>query len=312
MSEGARAERTSPLDEVARFRADLAEHGLLTPGEALGTYARGPVVDRVVEAVEALIGRLADPGAEIMRFPPVMARTAFAATKYGARFPHLAGSVHCFCGDDSDHDRVLASDDGWTEAVRPSAVVLAPASCYPVYGLIAARGPLPADGLLVDAASWCFRHEPSSDPIRMLSFQQREQVCFGTEAQVAAFKQRWVERVQAMFRDLALPATFGAAHDPFFGRLGRLMAGGQAAQALKFEFTLPIATSSRPDACGSYNDHLEHFSRAFGIRTADGGIARTACAGFGLERLAMALFRHHGFLTESWPDAVRRTLWPKH
>jgi hypothetical protein len=31
--------------------------------------------------------------------------------------------------------------------------------------------------------------------------------------------------------------------------------------------------------------------------------------GFGLERVALALFRHHGFDVEAWPQGVRRVLW---
>jgi hypothetical protein len=39
----------------------------------------------------------------------------------------------------------------------------------------------------------------------------------------------------------------------------------------------------------SCNYHLEHFGEAFDIRTDDGAVAHTACVGFGLERMALAL-----------------------
>ena len=59
-------------------------------------------------------------------------------------------------------------------------LVLTPAACYPVYPALAARGPLPAGGLTVDAGgSYVFRHEPSGDPARLQMFHQREIVRIG-------------------------------------------------------------------------------------------------------------------------------------
>jgi hypothetical protein len=45
------------------------------------------------------------------------------------------------------------------------------------------------------------------------------------------------------------------------------------------------------------------------MRQADGGVAHTACVGFGLERITLALLRHHGLDLAAWPDSVRTTLW---
>jgi seryl-tRNA synthetase len=60
----------------------------------------------------------------------------------------------------------------------------------------------------------------------------------------------------------------------------------------------------------SFNFHQEHFGHTFDIRTQDGNIANTACLGFGLERIVMALFKTHGFKPEHWPSEVVRKLWP--
>jgi hypothetical protein len=38
-------------------------------------------------------------------------------------------------------------------------------------------------------------------------------------------------------------------------------------------------------------------------------VAQTACLGFGMERVVMALFRTHGFVPAEWPKAVRDKLW---
>jgi seryl-tRNA synthetase len=45
------------------------------------------------------------------------------------------------------------------------------------------------------------------------------------------------------------------------------------------------------------------------LNFADGSVAHTACVGFGLERIALALFHHHGLDVKEWPESVHKTLW---
>ena len=66
----------------------------------------------------------------------------------------------------------------------------------------------------------------------------------------------------------------------------------------------PIGSDERPTAIISLNYHQDHFGHLFGIRTADGEVAHTACVGFGLERIALALYRRHGFDRATW-SAIR-------
>jgi len=39
-------------------------------------------------------------------------------------------------------------------------------------------------------------------------------------------------------------------------------------------------------------------------------VASTACLGFGLERVTLALIKTHGFDPLGWPADVRALLWP--
>jgi seryl-tRNA synthetase len=158
--------------------------------------------------------------------------------------------------------------------------------------------------------SYCFRHEPSLEPTRLQMFRMREYVFIGSPDQVLAFRAGWLERGQAMVRGLALPHEIDVANDPFFGRAGKVMANSQRELALKFELLVPVNSREAPTACLSFNYHLDHFGRVWDIKLPDGGVAHTACVGFGLERLTMALLRHHGLDIAAWPDAVRATLWP--
>jgi len=112
-----------------------------------------------------------------------------------------------------------------------------------------------------------------------------------------------------MMTSLGVPLGIEVANDPFFGRAGTMLSNSQRDQKLKFELLIPITSEEKPTACLSFNYHQDHFGHLWDIRTADGGVAHTACVGFGMERVALALFRHHGFDTARWPAPVRAVLW---
>ena len=118
------------------------------------------------------------------------------------------------------------------------------------------------------------------------------------------------QRGLALLTSLHLPARAEVAADPFFGRGGKLLAVNQKEQQLKFEVLVPVISAEEPTAVCSFNLHQEHFGTTFGIRTQDGRTASTACLGFGLERIVMALLRTHGFDPAAWPAEVRQQLWP--
>ena len=52
----------------------------------------------------------------------------------------------------------------------------------------------------------------------------------------------------------------------------------------------------------SINYHQDHFGSVYGIVTGDGRVAHSACLGFGLERVTLALLRIHGLELDEWPD----------
>jgi seryl-tRNA synthetase len=158
--------------------------------------------------------------------------------------------------------------------------------------------------------SYCFRHEPSPDPARMQAFRVREFVRVGEPETVIAWRNMWLDRGVAILQGLGLDAKPDVASDPFFGRGGRLLAVNQKEQKLKFEVLVPMTSDEKPTAVCSFNYHQEHFGALFDIKTSDGAIAQTACLGFGMERVTMALFKTHGFDPKTWPTSVREKLWP--
>jgi seryl-tRNA synthetase len=249
-----------------------------------------------------------DERAELLRFPPLIARRHFEATGYFRNFADLVGTVHCFCGDEETHRALVRAHDAgedWTGAQAASDLVMVPAACYPVYPAIAARGPASPDGQVVDACSYCFRREPSRDPARMQIFRMHERIFIGTVEGAQAFRDRWTRRAAELATLLGLPSCIAVANDPFFGRIGRVMARSQREQELKLELLVPLASETHPTACVSFNLHLDKMAHAFGLRLRDGTPAHTACVGFGLERLALAVLRHHGSDPACWPDPLR-------
>ncbi len=276
-----------------------------------GVYARTKLYEEVIGCLDAYISTQRDPKAEILHFPPVMSRAQLEKSGYLASFPNLLGCVCALHGTEAEIRTAAQSHNTggeWTKSLSAADLVLSPAACYPLYPLIAARGPLPAEGLLFDVEAICFRHEPSKALSRLQSFRMREFVCVGKPAQIAAFREAWLSRAIEFAARLGLPGTLDVANDPFFGRVGQIMAVAQRQNALKFELLIPYHPGATPTACMSFNSHKEHFGKIWGITTANGEVAHTSCVAFGMDRLAVALFCVHGVTVAKWPASVRRTL----
>ncbi|MCX8999622.1 amino acid--[acyl-carrier-protein] ligase [Rhizobiaceae bacterium BDR2-2] len=301
------------MDMQVSFLDRLFDAGLLIETGVEGLYGRSGEFEGVIAAFERLIDRTGgEDGAEAIRFPPGMNRAFFEKSGYMKSFPQLAGTVHSFCGCELDHISLLkCMEEGgdWTEGQKATEIVLTPAACYPLYPTVAKRGALPAGGGLYDLQSWCFRHEPSNDPARQQLFRMREYVCMGTEAKVTEFRQLWMDRGVKMMQDVGLSVEIDIANDPFFGRAGKLLANNQRDQSLKFELLIPVTSDVKKTACMSFNYHQDAFGAKWGLALEDGSVAHTACVGFGLERIALALFAAHGLDTKDWPDNVRTVLW---
>ncbi|NLS16780.1 amino acid--[acyl-carrier-protein] ligase [Rhizobium sp. P40RR-XXII] len=301
------------MDMQTSFLDRLFESGLLIDTGVDGLYGRSGQFEDVIAAFERLIDMFGGAdGAEAIRFPPGMNRAFFETSGYMKSFPQLAGTVHSFCGSELDHMSLLKCmevGDDWTKDQQATDIVLTPAACYPLYPTVAKRGALPDTGALFDLQSYCFRHEPSKDPARQQLFRMREYVCMGSEKHVTDFRQSWMDRGIGMMKAVGLDVTIDVANDPFFGRAGKMLANNQRDQNLKFELLIPITSAAKPTACMSFNYHQDAFGTKWGLNFANGSVVHTACVGFGLERIALALFHTHGLDAMEWPESVRKALW---
>jgi seryl-tRNA synthetase len=295
------------------FLRELFAAGLLIDTGVPGLYGHSAKFEEVRGRVgERLSAEAAALGAEQVRFPPLLPKRVLEDSGYLGSFPHLAGSIFSFEGSEREADiqgeHAHAHED-WSEFQRMTDLTLVPAACYPVYPAVAARGPLPAGGVFIDmGGSWVFRHEPSHDPARRQIFHQHELVRVGEPEAVLEWRQQWSQLGLRLLRSLGLDAKLDNANDPFFGRRGRMLAASQRDQALKLELLVQIA-GPEPTALASFNHHRDHFGSVWGIELADGGVAHTACSGFGHERIVLALLWTHGLDLASWPAEVRSELW---
>lgn len=290
----------------------LVSSGLIIPTGEPGVFGRNAVFEDVLERFNGLVTVLAkDDGAEKFTFPPTLAREVFEKSGFMKSFPQLAMGVVSFCGCGKDHTELvnrIADGKPYDDLMTRTGVVLIPAACYPIYPSF--TGTLPENGRLVDMTHWVFRHEPSEEPTRMQSFRVREFVRVGSPEAVVEWRNMWLQRGLTLLQSLGLPAQEEVASDPFFGRVGKMLANNQREQKLKFEVVVPVISEENPTAVCSFNYHQDYFSKTFEIMQSNGELAQTACLGFGLERVCMALFKHHGFDPKQWPAPVRSKLWP--
>jgi len=300
-----------PYDQ-ATFAQGLVDHGLIIPTGVKGAYGRGPVFEDILGRFDDLVMRLAkNDGASEMTFPPIIARTLVERLGYLDNFPQLIGSIHSFSGPELQAREMadLAREGKrWEGMLDVTEAMLTPAACYPIYPLFS--GLLPDSGRLLTTKGWCYRHEPSDEPTRLQAFRMREFIRMGAPEEVESWRDAWLQRGLKLLTSLNLPASTDTANDPFFGRAGKMMATSQREQRLKFEIVVPVISKERPTAICSFNWHQEHFTSTFGITRSGGRTAHTACLGFGLERVTLALIKAHGFQPDRWPAAVREQLWP--
>jgi len=288
------------------FRGDLLEAGILFDAGVEGLYLHSFFFESLVRSIEGLIVRSAKtPRERLLYFPPLMARSTLVATGYVRSFPNLIGSISSFTGGDRELRELsteLETGGEWTKLFTPIDLVTCSAACHSLYPLLSGQT-LHEHGDIYEIQGTCFRHEPSPDVARMQSFRMRELVYMGDADGALRQRDSWLEFGRGLLRSLGLEVTVEEANDPFFGRTGRVLASGQRDKKLKFEICCAIS-SDAPGAIASGNYHEDHFGVSFNIRQRDGEPAHSACFGFGLERIALALIQAHGQSFDAWPTSV--------
>src|ERR1700761_8360715 len=86
-----------------RLAEQLASSGALIPTGAQGVFGRGEDFSFATDSLSRAIPRAFRRGAGRLQSPPVSSRADLERIGYFRNFPHLLGTVHCFCGDARAH-----------------------------------------------------------------------------------------------------------------------------------------------------------------------------------------------------------------
>ena len=212
-------------------------------------------------------------------------------------------AIEAFRAANTEAPALTLPDPG---ALEPAAAVLRPAVCLPIYRALEGAT-VPEDGLAITTTGKAFRYESRNlgGLHRLWDFSMREIVFVGGGAAIEDRRAALIETMRSLLEAWDLEARVVAASDPFFATVRGTKALWQRARALKYEVLVDVGAESGPLAVASINFAGTRFGDAFGIRTAAGESATTACVGFGLERMVLALFAQHGFERARWPGALR-------
>jgi acyl carrier protein/seryl-tRNA synthetase len=192
--------------------------------------------------------------------------------------------------------------------VRDESVVRPPAVCYHCYPAFTNRV-VPSRGSVITAVGRSFRnefdaHAPYPEE-RLRAFTMREVIALGAPDFVERVRTGLIERTRIWVKELGLDGDITEANDPFFTAESRGRALMQQLLPLKYELRLRVGDDGRTLAAASFNNHLQHFSRAFSIRLSSGEHATTGCVAYGWERWLIAFINQHGSNPARWPESAR-------
>ena len=193
--------------------------------------------------------------------------------------------------------------------VRSEHAARSPAVCYHHYPTLSGCT-VGSPGSIVTSLGKCFRNEFDADaanPVERLGeFLMREIITVGEPDLVESVRRQFMERVEGWLSELGLDGFIETATDPFFTEESRGRLLMQQLLPLKYELRLRVDGAGRTIAAASFNNHHDHFGKAFNIRLASGLTASSGCVAFGWERWVIAFVNRHGPDERNWPVSVRK------
>ncbi|MGH3368458.1 MAG: hypothetical protein ACRDPR_00490, partial [Nocardioidaceae bacterium] len=316
---------------VAREPRDVFDE-LLAQGVAWeageGQIVVGEPVLALMDHLDARVRSLAvaEFGAREYRYPTIIPTAVMRRCGYFQSFPQLMMFVGRLHGDVDTYREFLDEladgrdlSDGLSSHCGDIDYCLPPTMCFHTYHQFADR-PLPSPAMAITSRGKSFRFESRyrRSLERLWDFTIREIVFLGRLDFVLRSRSRLMERTFDLVEELGLGGHCEVAGDPFFVNADTAArVWSQQLLELKYELRLPL-DADRDVAVCSFNRHDRFFAESFGIGPAAGeagegsadteeaeAAVHTACAGFGLERLAYAFLCRHGPDPARWPAGVR-------
>lgn len=258
-------------------------------------------------AVERLGGRE-------YQYPTLIPTSVLEKCGYFTSFPHflmfvtrLHSDVATYTGFLEDYAAGRDVRSFALEHCRDLTYCLPPTMCFHTYHQYRDRK-LDGQQLVITARGKSFRFESryARSLERLWDFTIREIVFMGSHEFVLGCREQFMQHVFALIDRLGLTGFCEVANDPFFCNADSASKiWSQKILELKYELRLNVAPD-RTIAVGSFNFHENFFGKGFNITSETDEWVKTACVGFGLERLTYAFLCQYGLDASAWPLAVRR------
>ena len=281
-----RAHGSSGVRElIARGEMELTPDG--------GLLMRGAVASLCDYLDSTVRGWALELGATEETFPAEIPIATLERAGFMTAFPDKLVQV--------DGPRTSGQVPSLRESARPPAV------CYHHYPSFS-ETTLSDRGSIVTALGRCYRNEHDTSSLcpeeRLAAFTMREIIAVGNDRLVERLRSGLMQRVALWMKELALEGVIETAMDPFFTSETRGRMLMQRILPLKYELRLRVGADGRSVAAASFNNHEQHFGRAFSIRLPSGEYAHSGCVAFGWERWVIAFANQHGPNEENWPFSL--------
>ncbi|HZM77698.1 MAG TPA: hypothetical protein VFC19_18430 [Candidatus Limnocylindrales bacterium] len=297
--------------EVLAGFGRLCDEGLVVPmGEGQMALAEPllTLMDTLDRHLVAMVRR--EAGAVRYRYPTLLPTETLRQCGYMSSFPQHLMFVTRLHGDSDTYAAFSRSDqvalgENLLALCGNTDYCLPPTMCYHTFQQLSGRRL--TEPAAVTARGKSFRHESRYHEglSRLWDFTIREMVFLGSYDYARQTRERIMRSACELVDSWGLAARCEVASDPFFaGAATAARISSQRLLELKFELQLPIE-GGRDIACASFNFHDQHFGDAFGITGADDAPIHSACVGFGLERLTLAVVSQHGTDPGAWPESLR-------
>jgi seryl-tRNA synthetase len=155
----------------------------------------------------------------------------------------------------------------------------------------------------------CHRNEGSRIKAlaRQNTFRMREFVALGPNDSILEWRKSALEQSRDLFNRWQLNFRVAVASDPFFGPEGIQKQVFQSFRQSKYELELFLPHQRNWIAGASFNNHQNKLCKDFHIGNSENW-SHSACAAFGLERIALALLSQFGMTPTNWPTTLKEDL----
>jgi len=291
----------------------LVDAGQIRP-TGNGKFVYSGALNELFSAFDEKLRSLANSmGAVDERYPTTVRTETLIDAGYLASFPHHAYfSAPVQFSEESLNkvrERRTLNPEDRAEIVSDlglPAEVLAPTVCYHCFE--ARRNGMVGSGLIT-AINKCHRHEPVdvNGLERLTTYWMREIVAFGQGEEIQAALDRMAQWTIDFFQELDVSVDLVAANDPFFADSSIEKRIFQSAYELKREIKLPVF-GGKWIAAASFNHHQASIVDKLAISSSNDASLESGCAGWGIERVLLALVSRFGPEINSWPSHARTTL----